>query len=118
VQVIGQTQDLFDLQRILKRSETKLGNQAQQNMTRLRLDGPAHKLQQQHSVERVMQQAGMPRQPAADTAMFYKATCCHRWAVYQAASALRKHLAEYEALMAAMKRGAPVAECVQAIETA
>jgi hypothetical protein len=47
-----------------------------------------------------------------------KAKCCHRWAVYQAASALRKHLAEYEALMAAMKRGAPVAECVQAIETA
>ena len=41
-----------------------------------------------------------------------------RWAVYQAASALRKHMAEYEALMAAMKRGAPVAECVQAIETA
>jgi hypothetical protein len=73
-EVIGQTQDLFDLQRILKRSETKLGNQAQQNMT--------------------------------------------RWAVYQAASALRKHMAEYEALMAAMKRGAPVAECVQAIETA
>jgi hypothetical protein len=47
-----------------------------------------------------------------------KGTCCYRWAVYQAASALRKHLAEYDALVAAMKRGAPVAECVQAIETA
>lgn len=33
-QVIGQTQDLIDLQRILRRSETKLGDQAQQNMTR------------------------------------------------------------------------------------
>ena len=116
--MIGQTQDLVDLQRILKRSETKLGNQAQQNMTRLRLDGPAYRLRQQHSFEWFMQEAGMPRQPATDVSMFYKATCCHRWAVYQAASALRKHLAEYEALMAAMKRGAPVAECVQAIETA
>ena len=111
MQVIGQTQDLFDLQRILKRSETKLGNQAQQNMTRLEYET-------QHSLVWVVRQSAMPRQPAADTAVFYKATCCHRWAVYQAASALRKHLAEYEALMAAMKRGAPVAECVQAIETA
>lgn len=34
VQVIGQTQDLMDLQRILRRSETKLGDQAQQNLTR------------------------------------------------------------------------------------
>ena len=55
-----------------------------------------------------------------DDAMIDRTTslCRHRWAVYQAASALRKHMAEYEALMAAMKRGAPVAECVQAIETA
>lgn len=33
-EVIGQTQDLMDLQRILRRSEAKLGDQAQQNMTR------------------------------------------------------------------------------------
>lgn len=36
--------------------------------------------------------------------------------MFQAASALRKHKAEYEALMAAMQRGASVADCVQAIE--
>jgi len=34
VQVIGQTQDLMDLQRILRRSDTKLDDQAQQNLTR------------------------------------------------------------------------------------
>lgn len=39
-----------------------------------------------------------------------------RWAVYQAASLLRTHQAEYAALQAAMARGASVVECIQAIE--
>ena len=50
-QVIGQTADLYDLQRILLRSANKLGDAAQQNMT--------------------------------------------RWAVFTAASLLRKHAAEH-----------------------
>ena len=33
-EVIGQTGDLFDLQRIMQRSETKLSNNQQQNITR------------------------------------------------------------------------------------
>lgn len=73
-EVVGQTQDLMDLQRILKRSETKLGDQAQQNMT--------------------------------------------RWAVFQAASALKKYPREYDALMAAMQEKRSVADCIKAIEAA
>ena len=34
MQVVGQTADLFDLQRILARSANKLGDAAQQNVTR------------------------------------------------------------------------------------
>jgi len=41
-----------------------------------------------------------------------------RWAVYQAATALRDHTAEYEALMAAMEKRASVADCIKAIEAA
>jgi hypothetical protein len=41
-----------------------------------------------------------------------------RWACYQAASMLRKYNAEYEALQAAMARGASVVECIKAIEAA
>ncbi len=74
IQVLGQTQDLVDLQRILLRGTTKLSDQAQQNMT--------------------------------------------RWAVYNAASLLRQYGKEYEALVEAMKRGAPVDECIAAIESA
>lgn len=51
-QVIGQTADLYDLQRILLRSANKLGDAAQQNMT--------------------------------------------RWAVFTAASLLRKHATEHK----------------------
>ncbi len=51
-QVIGQTADLYDLQRILLRSANKLGDAAQQNQT--------------------------------------------RWAVFTAASLLRKHAAEHK----------------------
>jgi hypothetical protein len=57
VQVIGQTQDLFDLQRILKRSETKLGNQAQQNMTRL--GSAANELLQTESLSSVYNRPGV-----------------------------------------------------------
>lgn len=39
-----------------------------------------------------------------------------RWAVFTAASLLRKHEAEHKALMAAMEQGANVADCVKAIE--
>ena len=41
-----------------------------------------------------------------------------RWAVFTAASLLRKHEPEHKALMAAMERGANVADCVKAIEAA
>lgn len=73
-QVLGQTQDMVDLQRILLRGNTKLSDNAQQNMT--------------------------------------------RWAVYNVASLLRQYGKEYEALVAAMGRGATVDECVLAIESA
>lgn len=72
--VLGQTQDLVDLQRILLRGTTKLSDSTQQNMT--------------------------------------------RWAVYNAASLLKQYAKEYEALVQAMGRGAPVDECVAAIESA
>jgi hypothetical protein len=39
-----------------------------------------------------------------------------RWAVWQAASLLRRYKAEHTALMEAMQRGAPVAECVKVVE--
>lgn len=41
-----------------------------------------------------------------------------RWAVWRAANLLKENQKEYEALMAAMDRGATVSECVQAIEQA
>lgn len=41
-----------------------------------------------------------------------------RMAVYEACSLLRKYDKEYKAVQEAMKRGASVAECVRAIETA
>ena len=72
--VRGQGQDLFDLQRYLNRSATKLSASEQQNVT--------------------------------------------RWAVWQAASLLKTRAGAHEALMAAMGRGAPVEECIAAIEGA
>ena len=39
-----------------------------------------------------------------------------RWAVWQGAQMLKRYEKEYEALQAAMARGAPVSECVRAIE--
>ena len=41
-----------------------------------------------------------------------------RWAVYNAASLLRTYAAEHKALIEAMGRGASMAECVKAIESA
>lgn len=71
---MGQTADLFDLQRLLLRSKTRLSDQQQQNIT--------------------------------------------RWAVYSAASLLRTYKKEHAALIEAMSRGANVADCVRAIESA
>ncbi|KAG2452402.1 hypothetical protein HYH02_002645 [Chlamydomonas schloesseri] len=73
-EVMGQTADLYDLQRLLLRSKTKLSDAQQQNIT--------------------------------------------RWAVWSAAGLLRSHAEEHKALIEAMRRGASVAECVQAIESA
>ncbi|KAG2489980.1 hypothetical protein HYH03_011609 [Edaphochlamys debaryana] len=73
-EIMGQTADLFDLQRLLLRSKTKLSDAQQQNVT--------------------------------------------RWAVWAAAGMLRTHAEEHKALVEAMRRGASVAECVQAIEAA
>lgn len=72
-EVMGQNADLFDLQRILLRSKTKLTNNQQQNIT--------------------------------------------RWAVWRAALLLKQYKAEYEAVQAALNRGAPVDEVVQTIES-
>ncbi|GLC40871.1 hypothetical protein PLESTB_000013900 [Pleodorina starrii] len=73
-EVMGQTADLFDLQRLLLRSRTRLSDAQQQNVT--------------------------------------------RWAVWAAAGLLRTHAKEHGALVEAMRRGASMAECVQAIEAA
>ncbi|GIL79550.1 hypothetical protein Vretimale_12232 [Volvox reticuliferus] len=73
-EVMGQTADLTDLQRLLLRSRTRLSDAQQQNVT--------------------------------------------RWAVWSAAGLLRSHAAEHRALAEAMRGGAGVAECVQAIEAA
>lgn len=72
-EVMGQNADLFDLQRILLRSKTKLTNNQQQNIT--------------------------------------------RWAVWRAALLLKQYKAEYEAVQAALNRGAPVDEVVRTIES-
>ncbi|KAF5834996.1 hypothetical protein DUNSADRAFT_8054 [Dunaliella salina] len=40
-----------------------------------------------------------------------------RWAVYTAASLLRRYKKEHQAVIDAMSRGASVRECVQAIES-
>lgn len=74
LQVMGQTADLFDLQRLLLRSRARQSDAAQQNVT--------------------------------------------RWAVWSAAAMLRRHGEEHAALVAAMRKGASMAECVQAIESA
>lgn len=71
-EVMGQTADMFDLQRIMMRASDKMNNAAQQNQA--------------------------------------------RWAVYQAATLLRRYKGEYEALQEAMGRGANVAECIEIIE--
>jgi hypothetical protein len=73
-EVLGQTADLQDLQRILLRAQNKMSSSQQQSIT--------------------------------------------RWAVWTAGQMLRAHKAEFEALQAALARGATVAECVQAIENA
>ena len=73
-EVIGQTADMLDLQRIMLRSQPKMSDGQQQNQT--------------------------------------------RWAVYQAATLLRRYPAEYEALQAAMAAGAAVPDCIKAIESA
>lgn len=72
-QVMGQNADLFDLQRILLRSKTKLSNNQQQNIT--------------------------------------------RWAVWRAALLLKQYKSEYEAVVEALNRGAPVDEVVRVIES-
>ena len=41
-----------------------------------------------------------------------------RWAVWQAASMLKKHAESFDALTEKMSQGATVAECLQAIEAA
>lgn len=71
-EVMGQTADLMDLQRILLRQRPALSNAQQQNVT--------------------------------------------RWAVWAAATLLRRHKAEYEALQAALAAGKSVGECARAIE--
>jgi hypothetical protein len=73
-EVLGQSADLLDLQRIMLRSQNKMGASQQQSVT--------------------------------------------RWAVLTAAQMLRAHKAEFEALQAALARGATVSECLQAIESA
>ncbi|GBF99893.1 hypothetical protein Rsub_12689 [Raphidocelis subcapitata] len=73
-EVMGQTADLMDLQRILLRQRPPLSNAQQQNIS--------------------------------------------RWAVWAAATLLRRHKAEHEALQAALAGGASLAECVRAIEGA
>ena len=73
-EVQGQEADLRDLQRILNKTEPKLGDQAQQQVT--------------------------------------------RWAVWQAASMLKRHEASFLALVEAMEAGASVTDCLRAIEAA
>jgi hypothetical protein len=73
-EVMGQTADLFDLQRILLRSEERLSDAQQQSLT--------------------------------------------RWAVWCAATALRRHGRAYDAARAAMADGRPVDQVIRAIEKA
>lgn len=73
-EVMGQTADLFDLQRILLRSEERLSDSQQQSLT--------------------------------------------RWAVWCAATALRRHAKAYDAARAAMADGRPVDQVIRAIEKA
>eukprot|EP00242_Pyramimonas_sp_CCMP2087_P009257 CAMPEP_0198210600 /NCGR_PEP_ID=MMETSP1445-20131203/20937_1 /TAXON_ID=36898 /ORGANISM="Pyramimonas sp., Strain CCMP2087" /LENGTH=356 /DNA_ID=CAMNT_0043884697 /DNA_START=99 /DNA_END=1169 /DNA_ORIENTATION=+ len=72
--VTGQNADLLLLQRMLNRSEEKLPQNSQIDLT--------------------------------------------RWAVCQAATVIKENQAAYEKLMAAMKDGASVSKCIEAIESA
>jgi hypothetical protein len=73
-EVMGQTADLYDLQRILNRVNPKLSDAQQQQTT--------------------------------------------RWAVWYAASILKTHRGAWDALTEKMQEGAPVIECLKAIENA
>jgi hypothetical protein len=73
-EVTGQNADLLLLQRMLNRSEEKLPQNSQIDLT--------------------------------------------RWAVCQAAIVIKENQAAYEKLMAAMKDGASVSKCIEAIESA
>ena len=73
-EVMGQTADLYDLQRILNRVNPKLSDAQQQQTT--------------------------------------------RWAVWYAASILKTHRGAWDALTEKMQEGAPVIECLKAIESA
>ena len=103
LQVQGQVADLTDLQRILQRSEQKLSNAQQQNMTVGCLLMPDAK----HKCVFVL----MPM-------CCNHATCnmLQRWAVYSAATMLTKYKKEYQALQDQMQQRASVDKCVAAIE--
>lgn len=63
------------------------------------------------SLQKAMNRAAVPMAPNAQQNVT-------RWAVWQAAVLLRGNAAAYDALREAMARGAPVADCIAAIEAA
>ena len=101
-QVIGQTADLSLLQRILLRSGEAAGVGVA--LWQLRPLRPPNCLALTLSAEEKLSNTAQQNET--------------RWAAYQAASLLRQHSREYEALQAALARGASIAECIQAIEAA
>lgn len=101
MQVQGQVADLTDLQRILQRSEQKLSNAQQQNMT-VRCHSRLLLVKESISL--------------SSHAMSSAFAVLQRWAVYSAATMLTKYKKEYLALQTAMQQRASIDKCVAAIE--
>lgn len=113
VQVIGQTADLVDLQRILLRSKKKLNSSQQQNMTVGSVPPPTCLLLVSISATGLEQCSHLNQVHEV-----YSDGVMQRLAIFEACSLLKKYEKEYKALQAAMQNGASIAKCVQTIEEA
>ncbi|KAJ9520929.1 hypothetical protein QJQ45_014083, partial [Haematococcus lacustris] len=104
-EVMGQTADLLDLQRILLRSKSKLSDQAQQNMTRWAVMTAGGLLRRVGPGSVGCGREGLSSSKRADPMVVVVHT-------------LPQYKKEHEAVIAAMSRGASVFECIRAIEEA
>ncbi|KAJ8437980.1 hypothetical protein Cgig2_033713 [Carnegiea gigantea] len=102
--VIGQSADLFTLQRFINRSKPQLTKEQQQNLTRWAVS---------------FQESGFSSCVASVNILdIYTSLTARFLKVMFAASLVKNNKAVHEALMAAMSQKATVLECIQTIEMA